>query len=164
MTETRDAMLSRERTLASPQLTRLRLITRVFDELIRVPGTNVKFGLDALVGLLPGGGDLIGGAVSAYAILVAARLGASPAVVIRMGLNILVDTIVGAIPLLGDLFDVSWKANRKNVDLLERYIAAPTQAHRSSMAVVVGVLAVVGIAVLAVGIATVWALSRLFRS
>ncbi|HEX6559529.1 MAG TPA: DUF4112 domain-containing protein [Longimicrobiales bacterium] len=155
-------MPGNEQKLASPHLTRLRVLTKVFDELIRVPGTNMKFGLDALIGLVPGGGDLVGGAVSAYAILVAAKLGASPAVVMRMGLNILIDTIVGAVPFLGDLFDAGWKANRKNVDLLERHIAAPAAARRSSMAVVISVIAVLLIAIVGVAVGTVWLLSRLF--
>jgi len=150
-----------ERKLASPQLSRLRLLTKVFDELIRIPGTNMRIGLDPLLGLLPGGGDLVGGAVSAYAILAAARLGAPASVILRMGLNILLDTIVGAVPLLGDLFDASWKANRKNVNLLERYVEAPAQAKRSSMAVVVGVLAVVLLAIIGVAAGTVWLISRL---
>jgi len=151
-----------ERKLASPQLARMRMLTRLFDELVRVPGTRLSIGLDAIVGLLPGGGDLVGGAVSAYAILVAARLGAPPAVVLRMGLNILLDTLVGAVPLLGDLFDAGWKANRKNLDLLERYIEKPAQAKRASIAIVAAVIGFVGLAILGIAVGTVWLLSKIF--
>jgi hypothetical protein len=140
----------------------LRTISKVFDELFRVPGTNLRFGLDALIGLLPGGGDLVGGAVSAYAIVLASRLGAPSTVIMRMGLNILIDTVVGAVPLLGDLFDAGWKANRKNADLLERYVAAPAATKRTSMAVVVGTIFVVVAGIVGVAVGTVWLLSQLF--
>lgn len=153
-----------ERLLASPHLSRLRAIARVFDELVRIPGTNMRFGLDAIIGLLPGGGDLVGGAVSAYAILVAARMGAPASVILRMGLNIAIDTVVGAIPLLGDLFDASWKANRKNVALLEKYTAAPADVRRGSMAVVASTLIVLALLVIGVAAGSVWLISRLLHS
>lgn len=153
-----------ERALASPQLTRLRGIARVFDELFQIPGTNLRFGLDAIIGLLPGGGDLVGGAVSAYAILVAARLGAPLAVIMRMGLNIAIDTVIGAIPLLGDLFDASWKANRKNVILLEKYVTEPDRVRRGSMVIVAVTLIVLAVLIIGVAAGSVWLIARLFRS
>jgi hypothetical protein len=113
----------------------------VLDELVRIPGTNRRIGLDAVLGLLPGGGDLVGGAVSAYTIVAAHRAGAGPAVILRMGLNILIDTLVGTVPLLGDLFDAGWKANTRNVALLDRYTSAPTRVRKSSLGVVILVLA-----------------------
>ena len=147
----------------SKQLTTLKLLARTFDDLIRVPGTNIRFGLDSLIGLLPGGGDLVGGAVSAYAIVVAARLGAPASVIARMGLNILIDTIVGAIPVLGDMFDVAWKANRKNVALLERYLQTPLKAKRASIAVVAAVLIGVVAVTAAVAVITVLLIVRLLH-
>lgn len=115
----------------------------------------MRVGLDALLGLLPGGGDVVGGAVSAYAIFAAAKLGAPASVIARMTLNVGIDALVGTVPLLGDLFDASWKANRKNVDLLEQYVQQPQKVKRGSMAVVVVailaiVLILVGMAVLSV--------------
>jgi hypothetical protein len=124
-------------------LRRLRTISRIFDELIPIPGTRWRLGLDSIIGLLPGGGDLIGGAVSAYALLLGARLGAPPSVMIRMALNIVIDALIGAIPLLGDLFDVGWKANRRNADLLERYALEPQRTRRGSLAVLVMALLMV---------------------
>lgn len=134
----------------------LRVISRVFDELVRVPGTRLRFGLDAVLGLLPGGGDLIGGAVSAYAILIAARLGAPPTVIARMVINIAVDTIIGAIPLLGDLFDVGFKSNRMNLQLLERYEIAPEQVKRGSIAVVALALLIIVALMVLVAMLTLW--------
>ena len=124
----------------------LRALTRWMDEAIRVPGTPFRIGLDGLLGMIPGVGDLAGGLVSSSFIVAAARLGAPPAVLARMGLNIGLDALVGAVPFLGDLFDFGWKANRRNLDLLERHVADPAAAVRSSRAVVgatvAGVLAI----------------------
>lgn len=89
-------------------------------------------GLDALVGLVPGVGDVVGGLLSGYALYVAAMLGAPPAVLARMLLNIAIDTAVGLVPLVGDLFDAGWKANRRNVRLLERWLDDPHGARRAS--------------------------------
>ena len=144
-------------------LASLRAIARLFDDLVPIPGTKLRFGLDSLIGLLPGGGDLVGGAVSAYAIVVAARMGAPASVIVRMGMNILIDTVVGAVPVLGDLFDVTWRANRKNVELLERYVGTPEVTKRSSMAVVVGVLVVVAAVIIGVAAGTVWLIARLLH-
>jgi hypothetical protein len=120
----------------SNQLTRLRTIARVLDDVARVPGTNIRFGLDALLGLFPGAGDAVTGAVATYAIVLAAKLGAPPAVIARMAMNVLLDVAAGTIPVLGDIFDIGWKANRKNVQLLERYQLEPQKVRKSSWLVV----------------------------
>lgn len=124
----------------STGLTRLRRLTWLMDEAVRIPGTRLRFGIDPLIGLLPGGGDLAGALVAAYALVVAARLGASAAVLVRMAGNIALDTLVGTIPVLGDAFDVGWKANRRNLDLLERYVANPRSATRASRLVLLALL------------------------
>lgn len=93
----------------------------LMDRAIRVPGTNIRFGLDALIGLFPFGGDLAMGAVQAGLIAVALlRYGAPPAVAVRMVLNVLLDMGVGAIPLVGDVFDIAFQANTRNVELLRQ--------------------------------------------
>ncbi len=93
----------------------------LMDRAIRVPGTNLRFGLDALLGLIPFGGDLAMGAIQAGLIGVALlRYGAPPAVALRMVLNVLIDMGVGAIPIVGDLFDFVFKANTRNVELLRQ--------------------------------------------
>ena len=134
-------------------------MTRLMDEAVAVPGTRLRVGLDSLLGLLPGVGDLAGAAVSGYALLVAARLGAPPAVLLRMLLNIGVDTLVGAVPLLGDLFDLGWKANRRNLRLLEQYLERPRETKRASVAVVGAVMAL--FALLLSG--AVWLIATLLR-
>jgi hypothetical protein len=137
--------------MAKPRTDRLRRIAWVMDDLVRVPGTSRRFGLDPVLGLIPGGGDIAGGALSAWIVVAAARLGAPSSVIRRMGWNIVVDTVLGAVPLLGDVFDATWKANRRNVALLERYMEQPGSATRSSRLVLAGVL--IGIAVMVLGMA-----------
>lgn len=137
------------------RLERLRRLGYLLDNSIPIPGTRYRVGLEALVGLVPGLGDLVGGGFSAWIILQAARLGAPPSLLARMGWNLLVDTAVGAVPLLGDLFDAGFKANMRNLALLERYVQGPTAARRASRRFVAVlalllVLLLVGAATLAV--------------
>jgi hypothetical protein len=106
-------------------LTRARALTRVLDTAVRVPGTPVRFGLDAVLGLVPGLGDVAGAALAGYVVLLGTRLGAPTSVVLRMLANVAVDTAVGTVPVLGDLFDVAWKSNTRNLALLEHYVAQP---------------------------------------
>jgi hypothetical protein len=94
----------------------------LLDAAFGIPGTRIRFGLDALIGLVPGAGDAVAALFSAALIVQAARTGIPRVVLARMVFNTLVDTIVGAIPFLGDLFDVAWKANLRNVRLLDRFV------------------------------------------
>ncbi len=138
-----------------------RLVARLLDEAIEIPGTGWRIGIDPIVGLLPGIGDVIGAILSGWILLVGIRLGAPGPVVARMALNVGVDTVVGAIPIGGDLFDFAWKANVRNVRLLEAWLARPAETHRASGAVIAGVilgiLAVLAAVLLAVGWAVAWA-------
>jgi hypothetical protein len=131
-------------------LRRAKIVASVLDDAIRVPGTDIRFGIDPLVGLVPGLGDLLGGAASVYIILEAARAGAPASVITRMALNVGIDTLVGGLPLVGDLFDFAWKSNARNVKLLAGHLEAPTRTQRASRALVVLLLG--AIALLAVGV------------
>jgi hypothetical protein len=135
----------------------LRALARVQDELVRIPGTRIRFGLDALAGLIPGVGDALTTGVSAYVLLTATRMGAPPSVIARMAGNVALDLLLGAVPLLGDLFDVGWKANTRNVRLLERHAVDPRGAQRSSRLVLA--LALLMIVALMVGVA--WLVVRI---
>lgn len=108
-------------------LARIRWLADLFDDRFRLPGTGRRFGLDGILGLIPGVGDAATGAISLYLATEAWRLGMPLTTILRMGVNVGIDTVLGAIPLLGDLFDFAWKANQKNVRLvlthLERDIA-----------------------------------------
>ena len=133
----------------SDEAARVRALAKVLDSAIRIPGTSITLGLDALVGLVPGVGDLAGAAMSGYIVLAAARLGVPPSVLARMLLNLGVDTLVGSVPLLGDLFDVGFRANTRNAALVELHVAEPVAARRSSRVAVVAVIG--GIVLLAAG-------------
>ena len=107
----------------SVSLDRLRQVAELYDAGIRTPGTRFHIGLDPIIGLIPGLGDLIGAGVALWIVAEAVRLGASGWVLVRMLVNIAIDTLGGAIPVAGDVFDALWKANLKNVRLLERHLA-----------------------------------------
>lgn len=111
---------------------RLRDLAKVLDEAVRIPGTNIRIGLDALLGLLPGGGDIAGGLLSGLIILQAARDGAPATVLGRMLGNVVVDVVAGAVPILGDIFDVAWRANSRNLRLLQSWRERPVSTKRSS--------------------------------
>lgn len=134
------------------------------DSAVGIPGTPWRLGLDALLGLIPGAGDAVGAALSGYIVLTAARKGAPPAVLGRMLANVLIDTALGAIPVVGDLFDVGYKSNLRNVALLERFTASPREVTRGSRLLAIAtagvlLLALVGIVVGAVSVAQlVWRL------
>lgn len=118
-------------TLAVPtSIDRARSLARLLDSAVRVPGTGVRFGLDSVLGLVPGLGDVAGAAFSGYMVLLASRMGAPRSVIARMLANVAIDTVGGAIPVLGDLFDVAWKSNSRNLALLER-VAGETSVARA---------------------------------
>ena len=108
---------------ADPDLARLDALASILDNRFRVPGTQVRFGLDGLMGLVPYLGDVAGFAVSGVLFSVMLRRGAGPLILLRMMGNFMIDALVGTIPFLGDLFDFGFKANRRNVDLLQQYYA-----------------------------------------
>lgn len=103
-------------------LARLRRFSSLMDTKFRLPGIGVRLGWDALIGLLPGIGDLLGAILSGYVVIEAIRLKAPKTLIGRMAANILVELLGGLLPVLGDMFDIYWKANQRNVQLLETYI------------------------------------------
>jgi hypothetical protein len=137
-------------TSARPE-TRLDGIERLawlLDNSIGIPGTRFRVGLDAVIGLIPGIGDLVGTLLSSYIVAVAASRGLPSSVLARMAINVGIEAIVGVVPIFGDLFDAAWKANQRNVRLLQQFRSAPVAARKQSRAVVafwvIVVLAVMG--------------------
>jgi hypothetical protein len=128
--EDREVETLREREGRS--LARVRVLADLLDNAIRIPGTEIRIGLDPLIGLVPGIGDLAGAALSVYIILEGARAGVPRAVLLRMLANVGVDSIVGSVPAVGDLFDFGWKANAKNAQLLREHLEAPQRTSRAS--------------------------------
>ncbi|MES0041827.1 DUF4112 domain-containing protein [Mesorhizobium sp. M0091] len=107
---------------AEKAIAELDLLAALLDSRWRIPGTSVRYGLDALVGLVPILGDVATGLVSAYIVLRARKCGAGNSLVARMLGNVLLDTAVGSVPILGSIFDVYFKANNRNIRLLRRYL------------------------------------------
>ncbi len=105
-------------------LQRLRRFAMFMDASVRVPGTGFTFGADAVIGLLPVGGDLAGALLACYVPFEAYRVGAPATLIAKMVGNILIEAVVGSVPLFGDLFDVAFKANLRNVRILEAYLGA----------------------------------------
>jgi hypothetical protein len=106
------------------RIARIDALATLLDAAFVVPGTNIRFGVDALIGLAPGLGDAISTAISLYIVSEARALGAPPTLIARMLANVAMDTAIGAFPLLGDLFDVMWRANLRNVRLLRDHLMA----------------------------------------
>jgi hypothetical protein len=119
---------------------RMRRIAYWLDNSLAIPGTRFRIGFDALIGLIPWVGDIIGSLLSLSILGYAVQLGASRWTLTRMGFNILLETVIGAIPIVGDLFDAVWKANYRNVQLLERTVQDPRSRRKDRLFVVLLVL------------------------
>jgi Domain of unknown function (DUF4112) len=125
---------------------RIGFVSRLMDDLVPIPGTSHRIGLDPVLGLVPVAGDLVSAIAGCWIIVEAVRFGIPAVVLLRMAWNTGVDLVVGAIPLLGDLFDLAFRSNRRNLELFRRHAldpAASTAEHWTFIA---------GLAVLAVGL------------
>lgn len=134
------------------RLTRVRVLARALDSAMPIPGTSFRFGLDPILGLVPGVGDLAGAVMSGYIVLAGIRMGVSRAGVVRMIGNIAIDTLVGSVPVLGDIFDAGWKSNNRNVALIERHMANADGTRSANRFVVLGAVVVL-VLILSAGIA-----------
>ena len=112
-------MNDEQKELNEEKLLRLKKLSHNLDEAFTIPGTERKIGIDPIIGLIPGGGDLIGGVLSIYIMHAGIRMGMPRSVIIRMFGNIALEFIIGCIPIIGDLFDAMWKSNQRNVKLIE---------------------------------------------
>lgn len=149
-------MNEQQTTPTDPELARLDALAKLLDNQFRIPGTNWRFGLDGIIGLVPYVGDMAGFVVSGILMRTMASKGASPLLMIRMLFNYILDAIVGIIPFAGDLFDFGFKANRRNVDLLKKYYAdgkAKPSAKRS--------VAFLGLLFFALFIVLIWVVWKL---
>jgi hypothetical protein len=129
-----------------------RWLALIMDEFLRLPGTKFRFGLDPLLGLIPGLGDTASAVVSALALLQAARSGLPKIVLARMSLNILINEVVGIIPGIGDAFSFWFKSNARNYRILQQHTSGVRKARRSDWIFVIAVLGILFL-VVAAGIA-----------
>ncbi|GJL76009.1 DUF4112 domain-containing protein [Nitrosomonas sp.] len=111
---------------------KLNRLAWLLDSTFRIPGTQFRFGLDGLIGMIPGIGDAAGAIISSHILTQAAQMGAPKSLLVKMGFNIGLDAILGLIPVIGDISDFVWKANQRNVKLLNDYLEQPDQTVRHS--------------------------------
>jgi hypothetical protein len=157
-------IIGTDRTSSAERIRRLRSLAWLLDNSIPLPG-GLRVGLDAVIGLVPGIGDAIGAVISAYIVNEARSLGAPRSVLMRMTGNILIEAIVGSIPFAGDIFDAAYKANMRNLALLERYQLDPVGSRRSSRWFALGfslLLALLVLAMIAIPVLIVAAIVQLF--
>jgi hypothetical protein len=127
-------------------------IAFIMDEVVRVPGTQFRFGLDPVIGLIPGIGDTSSALVSAFALIQAVRLGVPKILLTRMALNILVNEVIGVVPVVGDAFSFWFKSNARNYEIIKTHRLGPSGPRRSDWLFVIGILVVL-FAVVCVGLA-----------
>ncbi|ACB54122.1 hypothetical protein cce_4774 [Crocosphaera subtropica ATCC 51142] len=144
------------------KVTRLHRISHVLDKAIPIPGTQWRIGLDPILGLIPGGGDTIAGTLSAYIIIESARMGLNQKVIGQMVANVLLDSLVGSVPVVGDVFDVTWKANVRNIELLEHHLNYTPENKKVNRLFLIGlsivlILIVIGFTLLTLALVTwIW--------
>lgn len=136
-----------------PDMVRLEALAHLLDSQFRIPGTNMRFGLDGIIGLIPYLGDMAGFVISGLLMRLMVRRGAGPGIMLRMLGNFVLDAVIGIVPLVGDLFDFGFKANRRNVNLLKKYYAegAPRPSAKGS-------LTLLGILFFALFVLIIWAI------
>ncbi len=139
-----------------PALTRLDVLASLLDNRFRIPGTNIRFGLDGIIGLVPYVGDIAGFVISGFLMHTMIRRGAGPLLMLRMMGNFVIDAVVGVVPIAGDLFDFGFKANRRNVDLLKKYYADGKAKPRAQ-----GSLALLGFFFFVLFAAMIWGIWKL---
>jgi hypothetical protein len=141
----------------------LRQLEVLLDEAFRVPGTDFRFGIDGIIGLIPGLGDVLAGLLSLVIPIAAWIRGVPYIALIRMLVNIAMGVLVGAIPILGDIFDVAWKANRRNYRLLQRHLHEPRQHTWRDWCFLFLLLAAVGMVFAIPIILVAWLLALIFE-
>jgi hypothetical protein len=152
-----DRSFPRPRTRAAANSSDVEALAWLLDNSIPIPGTGRRIGLDALVGLVPGLGDVLSGGIGLFVVLRGAHLGVPRVVLARMLANVAVDFVIGAIPIIGDAFDLWFKANIRNVALIRRYTTEPAASTAGTWAFFGGILAAV--VIIAVGV--VWLIAEL---
>ena len=155
-----------ERPEEDRSLAQITLLAKLMDSAVEIPGLKTRIGLDAVLGLIPGVGDIASSFVSFYVLQVANRRGASRLTLLHMTFNILCDWIIGSVPLAGDVFDIFWKSNQRNVKMLlqDEGAVAGVRRSRTGDKLFLGGLIVTLLAVLAGSLfVTLFLLSRLTR-
>ena len=138
-------------------------LSHLLDDFIRIPGTPIRFGLDGIVGFIPGVGDILGGLASSIIIVAAWIRGVPKAVVARMVLNVAIETAVGSLPVVGNLFDIGWRANRRNYRLLAESLDLPQRHTATSWLFIAGVCVALAVLMAIPMLLAAWILVHLER-
>jgi hypothetical protein len=142
----------------------LDILSHVLDDFIRIPGTSIRFGLDGIVGLIPGIGDMMGGIASCIIIVASWVRGVPYPVLTRMVANVVIEVTAGSVPVLGDVFDIAWRANRRNYALLTSSLYEPRKMTRQSWFFLVGLCAFLMALVIVPTLLVAWLIAELLRA
>jgi hypothetical protein len=142
-----------------------RFLADLLDQRFTIPGTSIRIGLDPILGLIPGIGDLLANLTGSMILILAAQLGVPKVVLARMGINIAVNAIIGAIPIFGDIISIWFRSNVRNVALLERYVGKPSKRAELGdwlfvVLLIVGLLALLG----GIVVAAVWLFKQIWQA
>ena len=155
--------MDRQSSSSSQRFLLAKFLADWLDQRFTIPGTSIRIGLDPILGLIPGIGDMIANLAGSAIILIAAQYRLPKIVLLRMGLNVALNAIIGAIPVFGDIFSIWFRSNVKNAQLLERYVG--TEDPVSNFSNWIFVIAVIGgiiLLLIAILVVTVWVLKRLW--
>jgi len=141
----------------------LDLLSHILDDFLKIPGTSIRFGLDGIIGLIPGIGDLIGGIASCIIIAAAWMRGVPYVTIARMVANVGIEVAVGSVPVLGDMFDIAWRANRRNYALLAGSLTNPRKHTIQSWIFLTGLCLLLAVLTLLPMLLLAWLLGWLMR-
>jgi hypothetical protein len=142
----------------------LDLLSHILDDFLKIPGTSIRFGLDGIVGFIPGVGDLIGGLASCIIIVAAWMRGVPYVTVARMVANVGIEVVVGAIPVFGDMFYIAWRANRRNYALLAGSLTEPRKHTIQSWIFLIGLCVLLAGLVLLPMLLLAWVFGHVMHS
>ena len=142
-----------------------RFLADLLDQRFTIPGTSIRIGLDPIVSLIPGVGDLLANLTGSVILVIAAQLGVPKIVLTRMGINIAINTLLGAVPFFGDVISIWYRSNVKNVELLERYVGKESKRADSKdwlfvIALIVGLLLLLG----GIAVFGIWVLKQIWQA
>lgn len=147
----------------SERLRLARFLADLLDQRFTIPGTSIRIGLDPILGLIPGIGDLIANLTGSLILLLAARIGVPKIALARMGVNIAINTVLGAVPVVGDVLSIWFRSNIRNVELLQRYLGRPRRrAVLSDWLLVIGLLILLFTLLAGILAAAIWIVRRLW--
>lgn len=157
--------MDRQSSSSAQRFSLAKVLADWLDQRFTIPGTSIRIGLDPILGLIPGIGDMIANLAGSAIILIAAQYRLPKIVLLRMGLNVALNSMIGAIPVFGDIFSIWFRSNVKNAQLLERYVSVEGQASTFGNWIFV-IAVIIGIVILLIGIfvVTVWLIKQVWNA